>query len=168
MQRQVDEYEHEIRVLKDFKSPGKGQKRTPRRAVTSVVDIASPYSRGSEVASANTGALEATLFRPALQKALSDASKWKAASVESALAELPPLHTVTLSGGGSGSGFDDLMELTTAIADYRMEKASISVVDLTRKDKSPSAQLQESCMRKTAASERLRSIVRGCQGRAFY
>jgi len=165
MQRQVDEYENEIRALKDFKSPGKGSRnRTPRRAITSVADISSPYGRsGTEETQTNTGALEATIFRPALQRALKDASKWKAASMASVLDDLPPLPSPARFSGGTKDAAEKLMELTSALADFRLEKASFSLVDLTRKDKSARAQLRESNLKKAMAYERLQSVVQLCQ-----
>jgi hypothetical protein len=94
MQRQVDEYENEIRVLKDFKSPtkrGQGGNRTPRRSMTTVTDL-SPAGRGSaEEAQVSSGALEAALFRPALHKALQEAAHRKAATTVSSIFDLPPL-----------------------------------------------------------------------------
>src|SRR3569832_146785 len=111
LHRQVDEYENEIRALKDFKSPGKsGRLRgTPRRALTSVADV-SPYGRGiTDETNMNTGVLEATLFRPALQRALKEAAIWKASAVGESLANLPPLPSPTLP---NTSGNDQNGELS--------------------------------------------------------
>jgi len=168
--QQVDEYENEIRALKDFKSPGKGSRnRTPRRAITSVAD-ASPYLRsGSDEPSSSTGALEATLFRPALQKALRDAAKWKAAAISKSLLDLPPLPVPPgyEKGGAMESASTDLMELTAALASCRLEKSAVTLVDLTRRDKTPRMQLRESNARIAMANERLESVVRRCAGRKF-
>lgn len=162
LQRQVDEYENEIRVLKDFKSPTKGasSKRTPRRALTSVSDM-SPYGRGGGTGAdeSNAGVLEATIFRPALQRALKDASKWKASSIGAALASLPPLPTPLNSSGGTNSSVDALQDLTTALASWRREKASASLVDLSRRDKSAKAQFREMLGREASASRRVKEVV---------
>lgn len=168
LHRQVDEYENEIRALKDFKSPGRGAKRTPRRAMTSVTDV-SPYGRGGTADDTNPGALEATLFRPALQRALRDASKWKASAVGAALSSLSPLPLPpALSTAAKDRPVaDDLLELTSAMAQYRMEKASFSLVDLSNRSKSPKIQLRESYSKNAAASEKLQAVMLRCHGRAF-
>jgi hypothetical protein len=174
LNRQVEEYENEIRALKDFKSPSKGSRSraTPRRAVTSVADsVSSPYGRiATDDAESSSGALEATLFRPALQRAVKEASYWRACVVRESLAFLPPLPAVNKLreiDSGEKDEADELVELTLALADYRVEIASTSIVDLTRRDKSPTIQLRESLARKQSASQRLHAVVRRCQSRAF-
>jgi dynactin 1 len=177
LNRQVGEYENEIRALKDFKSPSKGSRSraTPRRAVTSVADtVSSPHGRAqavSEEAEIYSGALEATLFRPSLQRALKDAAFWKASVVRESLSNLPALPVAkslkVLDDQESENG-DDLVELTLALADYRIAMASTSLVDLTRKDKTPRAQLRESTATKQAASQRLHAVLRRYQGQSFY
>merc|ERR1712032_1581166 len=112
LQRQVDEYENEIRLLKDMKTPKKGPHRTPRR--TMGTDYANDRRLGirdvdetqSVVSSAAVGALEAALFRPALNSALRDASKWKGKAVKSTLLELPPL-SVSLFGSSNTNESND-------------------------------------------------------------
>lgn len=166
VQRQVDEYENEIRALKDFKSPGKGARnRTPaRRAITSVSDV-SPYMRGSvEEPAMNTVALEATLFRPALQKAILEAATWKAEAMSKVMLDLPPLPSTSALGSVS----EDLMELTSAQANSLVTKASVTLVDLTRRDKTPRMQLRETNSRVVAATDRLQSVVRRCEARTFH
>jgi hypothetical protein len=176
LNRQVDEYENEIRALKDFKSPSKGSRSraTPRRAVTSVADTSSSYGRSqtvSEESETYSGALEATLFRPSLQRALKDAAFWKASVVRESLSNLAPLPIAKGLKGfddQESENGDDLVELTLALADYRFAMASTSLVDLTRKDKTPRSQLRESAANKQAASHRLQAIVRRYQGQSFY
>jgi hypothetical protein len=175
MQRQVDEYENEIRVLKDFKSPtkrGQAASRTPRRSSTT--DMSSPHGKGSfEEAQVSSGALEAALFRPALNKALQEAAHWKAATTASSIFDLPPLPM--LSGSRNvgeerksddfSEAFDSLQQLSSALSSYRLENASVRIVDLTNREKSPRVQLREYAARKASASERLETVVLRSRGR---
>lgn len=166
MQRQVDEYENEIRLLKDFKSPtkrGQGGNRTPRRSMTTVADL-SPHGRGNvEDAQVSSGALEAALFRPALHKALKEAAHWKAATTASSIFDLPPLPM--LFGSRDVEERNSLQQLSSALSSYRLEKASVRIVDLTNREKSPRVQLREHAARKTAASARLETLVLRSRGR---
>ena len=166
LQRQVDEYENEIRVLKDFKSPKRGgaSRGTPRRAMTSVGDFGSPQSRlVTEEKQSNTGVLEATLFRPALQQALEESAHWKS-TASASLLDLPPLPMPTSAKDETA---DDLYQLSTALADYRLELASIKLVDLSRKDKTPREQLRENKSRSLAATMNLESVFRRCRGKVM-
>jgi hypothetical protein len=173
LQRQVDDYENEIRSLKDFKSPGRSSRnaaRTPSRRTTGLTGHAdrSPH-RGDDIAS--SGALEATVFRPALQKALLDAAKWKSMSMASALGDLSPLQVPLASGAQAGQGdssADNLLELTTALCSYRRVKATTTLIDLTKRGKTPRMQLRESNERKAAAVDRVQSLVYQCQSRTLY
>jgi hypothetical protein len=157
LQRQVDEYEQEIRALKDFKSPTKrGQpgSRTPRRAITSVSDVTSPRP-GPDEAQSSSNSLEATIFRPALQQALRDSWKWQAVATSTTMSLLPPLP----SPSTNRSRLDDLMQLTSAISDVRLQKASIRMVDLRSTQTTPREQLQETRNACLEASLRLESQV---------
>ena len=55
----------------------------------------SPYDQGDQqtitASSAAVGALEAALFRPALNSALRDAARWKGKALTQSLMQLPPL-----------------------------------------------------------------------------
>ena len=168
LQRQVDEYENEIRVLKDFKTPKRGgaARGTPRRAMTTVGDFGSAQrSTLVEDKQTSTGALEATIFRPALQQALEESARWKTTAVASLL-DLPPLPMPTPEESKmSDERADDLHQLNTALADYRFELASIKLVDLTRKDKSPREQLRENKSRSAAVTMKLESVLRQCRGK---
>ncbi len=129
LHRQVDEYENEIRALKDFKSP-----KSTRR--TSMSSRASPFMSpsfsakgtpsggggGEPLTEAAIGALEAALVRPALEAARQDASRYKAQTMAAALSSLPPLN----------------------VTQVRMQKASVSVVDLSKTDISPRQALLDS------------------------
>jgi len=120
----------------------------------------------------NTVVLEATLFRPALQRALKEAAVWKSMVVHESLLKLTPLPT---SWGSCATARveadhcpDALVELNLALASYRNEVASLSLIDLSRRDKNPRQQLQESLASKAVASRRLQSIVRRCRGQVFF
>ena len=164
LQRQVDEYENEIRALKDFKSPtGRrgAQGRAPRRALTSVNDL-SATNESIEEALSTTLSLEATLFRPALQQALRETWKWKAAASSSALSNLSPLP----GPFSTETKFDDdLSQLSAALRDVRMKKASVKLVDLANTKMSPSLQLQESRAASLTASRKLETLALRLGGR---
>ena len=60
---------------------------------------------------------------------------------------------------------DDLHQLNAALADYRLELASIRLVDLTRTDMSPREQLRENKARSAAVTMKLESVFRQCRGK---
>ena len=165
LHRQVEEYESEIRFLKDAKSP-KVRSRTPRRAYTEHLrersrsgdDLQGMASEGS------SGAFEAALFRPALQAARRDAAQWKARATISTLLELPPLAVPTTSTASNSEETkssedypDPLMELSSALSSYRKTTASVRVVDITKPvhAKSYRSYLHESVMKKASAANQL-------------
>lgn len=158
LHRQVEEYEGEIRFLKDAKSPTKG--RAPRRsfAVDGMRGAEGPNSMGTE---AHTGAFEAALFRPALQAARRDAAHWRSKATILTLLELPPLHVPRGRPSEEEKTGDDgdmgpSMELNSALANYRIHTASFKVVDLTKASaKSPRSELYSLLMKKAAASQQL-------------
>lgn len=164
LQVQVDEYEQEIRVLKDFKAPrrgAQGSSRTPRRALTSVSDLAAPKVDLEEALSTGIS-LEATLFRPALQQALRESWKWKAAATSSAMSNLPPLLGPFLQETGRE---DDLKQLTAALTNVRMKKASVKLVDLSNRQKPPRTQLIESRAACREATRELETLALRFRGR---
>ena len=172
MQREIETYENEVRHLKDFKSPAKKGKNTPRRSVS---DINSPNPRGGGVEDAqDTSALEATLFRPFLQEALQDAARWKASAISTAIMNLPPLpllRNVPSLGGernvtNTNISSDDWIRLSAALAAARLQKASLTLVDLTDNSTTPRAQFRALKAKKAAADQRLECMVMQCQGRA--
>jgi hypothetical protein len=166
VQRQVDEYENEIRALKDFKSPKRAgaTRGTPRRSMTSIGDFGSPGVRSAvEEKQTSTGMLEATVFRPALQQALEESARWKTSAAMSLL-DLPPLSVAEESKMADEATYD-LYQLSTAIADYRLELSSIKLVDLTSKDKTPREQLRENKQRSRAVTMNLESVLHRCRGR---
>jgi hypothetical protein len=158
LHQQVEEYENEIRFRKDFKSPKSAQRnsRTSR---------ASPFSPGlstgagklgedvQDASPATVGALEAALLRPALQAARRDASMYKAQSFAAALSSLPPLPgAFTVSGNAEESqepeSAETLQTLSTSLSRARslarLEKASISIVDLRKTNKASRFALMDS------------------------
>jgi len=152
LQEQVDGYENEIRMLNTMKSPKKpGNKAGSRRqSLTPQNPLKQPSQRGlggtqtgaavgeSAASVAAVGVLEAALFRPALAEARRDAAKWKNAALSQTLLELPPLSVPCSSGneeskdGYYDDAMDHLAHLTSAVSNYRVEQASISVVDLSK------------------------------------
>lgn len=159
--RQVEEYESEIRFLKDAKSPkGRVRSRTPRRDYADLSGRRSGDDLQALATSANLGAFEAAIFRPALHAARRDASRWKAKATISTLLELPPLHVPGLPSSGdeekTAEEEDDnpLMQLSAALSNYRRATASVKVVDLSA-PKSSRAQLHETLMKKVTASNSL-------------
>lgn len=110
---------------------------------------------------ASFGAFEAALFRPALQAARRDAARWKAKATISTLLELPPLRVpITNSSNEEKEAEDDiapLLQLSSALANYRHQTASIKVVDITRPRDglSPRSELFSMTMKKASASNEL-------------
>jgi hypothetical protein len=161
--RQVEEYESEIRFLKDAKSP-KGRSRTPRRTYTEHLRERSRSGDDLQgmASESSSGAFEAALFRPALQAARKDAAQWKAKATISALLELPPLTLPTTMPNveEEKSSEDDpnpLMELSSALSSYRLETASIRVVDITKPlhSKSYRSHLHQMAMKKASVANQL-------------
>lgn len=138
MQRENEMYETEIRQLKDFKSPGKRTSRPSQRS-----SMAGP-------APENMGVLEATLYRPALQEALAESSRWKASATIKAVANLPPLPKYV------DFGMADSLDATVHAC--RMQFANLRMVDLT-KEESPRAQLRKLRNDSAAATERLQAAL---------
>ncbi len=159
LHRQVEEYESEIRFLKDAKSPSKSMARAPRRAYTS--DTLRESRSGGELqamsSEAHASAFEAALFRPALQAARRDAAHWRAKATINTLLELPPLTAPKWDEEKSADEDDisPIMQLSSALAMYRSETASIKVVDLTTQRKSPRAELYSMLRKKAAAAQQL-------------
>ncbi len=154
LQRQVDEYENEIRSLKDTAKGGKG---TSRRAFTSTSDTVS--NRSDDIPS--NFSLEASLFRPALQEALRESWKWKAIATTESLSQLVPLPLPIQPSILN----DDLILLNSALVQSRLQKASIKLVDLTSTtEKAPRAQLREMRAASVAASQQLKSVALRLRG----
>ncbi|KAL3921830.1 MAG: hypothetical protein SGILL_002543, partial [Bacillariaceae sp.] len=162
LHRQVEEYENEIRVLRDSKTPTKGvRSRAPRRAFTPDSSLRD-RSRSSENLSGldeegHLGAFEAALFRPALLAARKDAAQWKAKATIEKLLSLPPLDVPRLrnSGEEKEEEKDDspMLELASALSHYQDQAASIRLVDISKPR--PRLQLHEMTMKTATASQQL-------------
>eukprot|EP00956_Cyclotella_meneghiniana_P032488 scaffold89698_cov73-Cyclotella_meneghiniana.AAC.1 len=161
MQQQADEYEKEIKSLKD-------KSRTPRVArqasgritpkkQSSALDIdlfgsaTKPGGSSSRDITLESISLETALFRPALASATQSASYWKAQSMGSALSKLPPLNVHLESQRAKGCA----KELVLARNEVRLAKASVSIVDLSKTDISPRSQLKELKQKELIAESRL-------------
>jgi len=107
MQKQAEEYEKEIRSLKDKSRPSRGVRtaggrNTPKK--TSSMDLEATLNQlGQAAGSKSAGSssrdvllesisLETALFRPALSSAVHSANYWKTKAMGSALSKLAPLN----------------------------------------------------------------------------
>ena len=141
MHHQVDEYEKEIRTLKDKSKTPRVSRQTPGRITPKKssleVDLEATLSQfGSATKSGvisshdvllESISLETALFRPALAKATQSASYWKSRSMGSAISKLPPLN-VQKSQRDRNSYHE---EINLARNENRLVKASFSIVDLS-------------------------------------
>jgi hypothetical protein len=152
LQHQVDEYENEIRSLKDT-AKGGGRKGAPRRALTSISDLSSNNRPDTNLS------LEASLFRPALQEALRESWKWQAIATAKAMSELAPLPIPSTLKND-----DDSILLQTALVQSRLQKASVKLIDLTNTEKAPRTQLREMRAASRAASQQLESVALRLRG----
>ena len=167
LQREVEMYENEIRSLKDFKSPKRGNvtgsRATPIKSGVSVTSPV-PIFRGANDDSHSNISLEASLFRPALQQALQESAHWKAVATASALLDLAPLPTYPMDLQGNSVFSDEAILISSALAKARIEKATITLVDLRNKEKAPRAQLREMRAKNAAITERLETVMLRCRG----
>jgi len=179
LQEQVGGYENEIRMLNSMKSPKRAGSGKPdsRRKSIDVKSLGAMGKRQQSVANlgndaaslAQVGVLEAALFRPALSDAIKTAAKWKNASLSKALQELPALSipgTVDAAPGNEeskensfGDALDNLSHLSSAMSAFRMEQASIQVVDLGKSSVRSRTQLRASKAGRALASENLDSAA---------
>lgn len=177
LQEQVANYENEIRMLNSGKSPnpkraGKGVEKglgsaskRPQSQHNLMDDLQGVTSSGA------VGALEATLFRPALHGARYDAAKWKNRAMRAALLGLLPLavpglsKTVQLNTEESNESDpnldtdESLSHLSNALSKYRMEQASFAVVDLEKCHGRARAVFRTNRVAKIAAAEELDSAA---------
>ena len=186
LQEQVDGYENEIRMMNTMKSPKKpGSKAGSRRQSLEPKNTPQAGKRqqsqrglggtpaGSAgdgvVSAAAVGVLEAALFRPALSDARRDAAKWKNSALSQILLELPPLSVPCSTYDEESKdeyysdAMDNLTRLTDAVSSFRMEQASISVVDLEKSKGRARAQLRESVALRDAASRQVETAAASVQ-----
>lgn len=157
LNRQVEEYENEIRA-RDSKTPTKA--RRPRRSFTpESMSRSSSSDSLRDVEDGSRSAFEAALFRPALQAARRDAAQWKTKATVNTLLNLPPLKVcmdATPLGGEekfAEEDMDPLFQLSSSLSTYQRETASVRLVDITNRGKSPRMQLRELMTRKAIASQ---------------
>merc|ERR1712194_819723 len=129
MRKQEEEYEKEIRSLKDKSRPSRGVRTaggrvTPKKNTMDFEATLNQLGQASGSKSAGTSrdvllesiSLETALFRPALSSAVQSASYWKSMAIGSALSKLAPLnvpvpaHSVpSVAGSEARSGLDNLL-----------------------------------------------------------
>jgi hypothetical protein len=175
LHQQVEEYESEIRFRKDIKSPKSAQRNSRKsRASPFSPSLSTGAGRlGEDVQDASpaaVGALEAALLRPALQAARRDASMCKAHSFAAALSTLPRLPGAFTASRNteneeskepeSAETLQTLsMSLSRARSLARLEKASISIVDLRKTNKSARFALMDSMVKSYNAEMNLADTV---------
>mmetsp|Transcript_7179 Transcript_7179/g.10479 ORF Transcript_7179/g.10479 Transcript_7179/m.10479 type:complete len:1368 (-) Transcript_7179:1444-5547(-) len=177
LQQQVDEYEYEIRSLRDPKTPGRNRQATPRKAATPRNNILRTPSKSSAAgiaedagSAAGVIALQAALFRPAIESIRHEASIWKTSVVAKNILTLPPLSVNGLNSMKSEDSKDEkehnydlFSALESARGKVRVEKASFALVDL--KSKTPSRiQLLKSLSRTSIAEEKLKQVTAAASG----
>lgn len=158
LQHQVDEYEYEIRSVKDPKSPKPRGVTTPRRVTTSMFSSgrstrgSEDISGGADTSPASVAAFEAVLYRPILASTRRETSHWKAIAMSSTFLDLPSLSFPNGSSLFRESKEDDnpFAMLDAARTALRFAKASTSIVDLTTPSKRA---LYFHAMTKTANAE---------------
>lgn len=162
MQQQVDDYESELKMMKDPKSPKARMSMgsSTRRSLV-IPDVKrGEIASGVDASPAAIAALQAALFRPAMDSIRRDAAAWKGIAVAKDILSLPPLPMHGLTPTGDNSKDDSpwneaLSSFEAARAALRLEKASFRLVDLTV-DAPPRSQLLEALSRVTVAEEQLR------------
>ena len=130
----------------------------------------------SHTSLANALKFEAAMFRPALQAARTEATMWKAKTIENKIASLPPLsvpNCVALANIQPQDGEESTLplssmnsnllqckeELVLAASAVRLAKAAVSVVDLT---KSKSAGVSSSTATRSACLPSRRELREHC------
>ena len=162
VQSQVDEYEKEIRLLKDpqrgrgRRTPGSSKKSSTTESIFSPSKVGSSQ-KGYVPSDVVTGAVEAAIFRPALHSARSDASVCKSKTVADMLMKLPPLL-----GNVEAEVMSNMKtqkhKLFIASAELRRRKSSISVVDINGTDLNSRIRFKEERQMTTLAMERLQEV----------
>ena len=184
MQKQTEEYEKEIRSLKDKSRPTRsnvrtagGSRATPK---SSSMDLEATLNQlGQASGSKPPGStsrdvllesvsLESALFRPALSSAVQSSIYWKSKAMESALSKLAPLNVSTgnkarkaldnlfsLRGNDETNGLDCMNEIAMAMSEVRLVNASFSIVDLSKNDVPAREQLSCEKQKKRMAEQRL-------------
>ncbi|KAL9189707.1 hypothetical protein ACHAXT_009382 [Thalassiosira profunda] len=133
MQKQAEEYEKEIRSLKDKSRPSRGVRTaggrtTPKKS--SSMDLEATLNQLQTPGSKSTGSrdvllesisLETALFRPALSSAVQSANHWKGKAMGSALSKLAPLNVpVVAQSVPSSAGVEANKALDELLAQREM------------------------------------------------
>lgn len=173
MQQQADEYEKEIKSLKDKSRPSRGVRTaggrvTPKKSPMDLEATLNQLSSASK-STANSSSrdvllesisLETALFRPALGTAVQSANFWKTKAMGSALSKLSPLNVPISETVDVKNETRLLNELALAQNEARSTKASFSIVDLSNKSKVSSRdQLIEEQQKEEMASLRLQNAT---------
>jgi len=141
MQKQSEEYEKEIRSLKDKSRPSRGVRTSVGRISPkkSPMDLEATLSKlGQAAGSKSAGAssrdvllesisLETALFRPALGSAVQSANYWKSKAMGSALSKLSPLN-VTIAAQSFPSSIGN--EARTVLDD-QLSQGGVNAMDRT-------------------------------------
>jgi len=137
----VDDYEREIRLLKEQQKSKVFGKRAIQSIPTKNLNQGTILSSISKVGlgnpqngpqdSINYLSLEASLFRPALRLALSEVSIWKSKSINNVLLKLPGLQLAHESA--QTSNISSLRKkLMLANGEFREVKSSVTITDLSQ------------------------------------
>lgn len=183
MQKQAEDYEKEIRSMKDKSRPIRNVRTSGgSRAISksSSMDLEATINQiGLASGSKYTGStsrdvllesisLETALFRPALSSALQTSVYWKAKAMGAAISNLPPLNVTT--GFSAGTALNNLSnlrrhdttnendfvnEIALAKSECRLVSASLSIADLSKNDISARAQLHCEQEKKRTVEQRL-------------
>ena len=161
MEQQADEYQKEIRALKDKSRTPRVSRQisgriTPKKS-SSVADLDTTMSQFGSASKASVASsrdvmlenisLETALFRPALASATQSASYWKAQSMTNALSKLAPLNTKPKLEADK--------ELVLARNELRLAKASFSIASLPDTDILSRSQLNDFKQKERLAESRL-------------
>jgi dynactin 1 len=183
MQKQAEDYEKEIRSLKDKSRPTRNVRTLGgNRAISksSSMDLEATLNQiGQASGSKSLGltsqdvllesiSLETALFRPALSSALQTSVYWKSKAMRDAISNLAPLNVTTgISAGttlnnlsnlkrhGTTNETDVLNEIALAKSECRFLSASLAIADLSKNDISARAQLNCEQEKKRTVDQRL-------------
>eukprot|EP00984_Skeletonema_dohrnii_P002936 scaffold1004_cov120-Skeletonema_dohrnii-CCMP3373.AAC.2 len=181
MEQQAEEYENQIRLLKDKNPKARSRMRqsvTPKKSIDFEATIGQ-LGTGSKSAGTSsrdalleTISLETALFRPALTSVTQSATYWKAKAMESALSKLTPLNVATKTTSPVPSSINQKRdewshsadEMDLARNELRLAKATFGIVDLSKSNESARVQLSKERRKEMAAAARLHSVGRNFSG----
>jgi len=181
MEQQAEEYENQIRLLKDKNPKARSRMRqsvTPKKSIDFEATIgqlgtgSKSSGTSSRDAMMETISLETALFRPALTSVTQSATYWKAKAMESALSKLTPLNVATKTTSPVPSSIGQKRdewshsadEMDLARNELRLAKATFGIVDLSKSNESARVQLSKERRKEMAAAARLHSVGRNFSG----